>query len=107
MQKGKVGLWMVVIFVVVLLSTALYVAINGYDKWKGDMKTAVTYSMAAGTTTPQTLPPVPEQKKSVVTKQAGQFVCPVHGATGLPDYDINGKAVCPVCGREMSATYFK
>lgn len=110
MQKEKAGLWLVVIFVVVLLSTAMYVAINGYDKWKSDMNTAVAYSLIAGKTTDpgnQVLQPVPVAKKIVIAKKAGQFTCPIHGPTGLPDYDINGDPVCQICARKMDVTYFK
>ena len=121
--KGKTGLWLIVVFVVTLLTTGLYVTINGYDKWKGDMKDAAVYlQAAAGAPAPaaagapqantvdrvlQILQPVPVAKKNVVTKQAGQYVCPVCGATGLPDYAVNGDPVCQVCRHKMEVIYVK
>ncbi len=109
MSKEKASLWIIVVFIVILLSTALYVAINGYDKWKGDMKTAVAYSLIANTDpTTQVIQPVPVAKKNAVpNKKSGQFECPVHGATGLPDYDSQGDPVCQICGRKMDMTHFK
>jgi hypothetical protein len=120
-MKAKLGLWMVVVFVVALLTTAMYVGINGYDKWKGDMKDAAVYLQAAGVTPPggvapagngvdaviQVLQAVPVPKKNAVAKQAGQFVCPVCGATGLPDYAVNGDPVCQVCAHKMEVNYVK
>ncbi|MGK5086596.1 hypothetical protein WDW86_03490 [Bdellovibrionota bacterium FG-2] len=117
--KGKTGLWLIVVFVVTLLTTGLYVTINGYDKWKGDMKDAAVYLQAAGgvpAAAPQAntvdrvlqiLQPVPVAKKTVVSKQAGQYVCPVCGATGLPDYAVNGDPVCQVCRHKMDVIYVK
>ncbi|MGK5083015.1 hypothetical protein WDW37_06890 [Bdellovibrionota bacterium FG-1] len=108
--SGKAGLWMIVIFVVGILSTALYVAVNGYDKWKGDMKTAAVYLQAgAGNVNPadRVLQPVPVAKKTKVARQAGQFTCPICGGTGLPDYAANGDPVCQVCRHKVDVTYFK
>jgi hypothetical protein len=110
--NSKAGLWLVLVFVVCLLSTALYVAINGWSKWTGDMQTGANYMLAAGGATQadrtlQILQPVPVAKKTVVAKQAGQFVCPVCGSTGLPDYAENGDPVCQVCGHKMDVIYFK
>jgi hypothetical protein len=31
----------------------------------------------------------------------GQFLCPQHGAVGLPNYATNGAAICPICGQPM------
>jgi hypothetical protein len=32
---------------------------------------------------------------------AGQYLCPVHGAVGLPNFDTNGIPHCPICGQYM------
>ena len=118
-MNGKTGLWIVVVFVVTVLSTALYVSVNGYDKWKGDMKDAVVYLQAAGGTpaaAPQAntvdrtlliMQPVQVARKNVVAKQAGQYVCPMCGSTGLPDYAVNGDPVCQICRHKMDVTYVK
>ena len=31
----------------------------------------------------------------------GQYLCPQHGAVGLPNYNVNGGAYCPACGQPM------
>jgi len=32
---------------------------------------------------------------------AGQYVCPVHGGVGLPNFDASGYPYCPMCGQCM------
>lgn len=31
----------------------------------------------------------------------GQYLCPQHGAVGLPNYDANGMTYCPICSQPM------
>ncbi len=33
--------------------------------------------------------------------QAGQYVCPQHGAVGMPIYGQHGNQQCPICGQGM------
>ena len=33
--------------------------------------------------------------------QAGQFICPTHGAVGMPLYGQGGVPQCPICGQVM------
>lgn len=118
-QKEKFGLWFIIIFVVVLLSTAAYIGVNGYDKWAGDMKTAAVYLQAAGggaldgptgngvDRTIQILNPTPVAKKTAIAKQAGQYHCPTCGMTGLPDYGPAGEPLCQVCNHKMDVIYVK
>ena len=107
--KRKVGLWLAMIFVVVILSTGIFIAVNGFGTWKGNMQTAKDYMLIAGqqTDVAQTLKPVAVVKQVEIAKKTGQFICPIHGASGLPDYDMNGNQTCQICNRKMDVIYFK
>lgn len=96
---------------VVVVVTAIYVSIFGFDNWKSNMSQASSMMLlnfndpnaAAGTTTgpagPVVAAPVP------ATGQAGaQYSCPACGAVGLPEWSPNGTPLCPNCGTVMIVT---
>lgn len=106
-NSKRLGIWLALVVVTALLGTAIYISINGFDRWKSDVNSAAVY-MQAGLNQPagQTLPPEPA-KGQQVRNQSGQFLCPVDGASGLPDYAVDGTPLCPICGRKMNVTYWR
>lgn len=79
-----------------LLATGIYWGIFGFGKWQSEMTVASKLMLAAATT-----PIQPGQQG-----QSGQYVCPTHGAVGLPRFNAAGAAGCPVCGQPMQFRYF-
>ncbi|MGA2225420.1 MAG: hypothetical protein ABSH41_13375 [Syntrophobacteraceae bacterium] len=73
--------------------TAIYCGLYGLKKWTGSMQQGANLMMVAA--------PAPYQG-SVRTGAAGQFICPTHGAVGLPVVDASGVPRCPLCNGAMS-----
>ncbi len=82
-------------------STFLYWVIFGFDTWQSEMTTAQDVMLAAavqpnaGQANQQTL------KSGLKGTTPGQYLCPRDGAVGLPVYNANGSAHCPVCNTTM------
>ena len=72
-----------------VVATAVYWSVFGFKHWKNEINVAGTLMTAAATT-----PLVPGG-------QSGQYVCPVHGAVGLPRFNGAGTPLCPVGGEVM------
>lgn len=82
-----------------LVATAAYWGVFGYKHWTNEM-TVAQRIMTAAATTPlqpgfQVAQPVPQ------AQQSGQYVCPVHGAVGLPRFNTAGTPICPIGGEVM------
>jgi len=73
--------------------TVLFWLIFGFDVWKQDVRTASDLMAAAAV--------APAARAPAATNAAGQFVCPQHGAVGLPHYDAAGTPHCPIDGQVM------
>ena len=76
--------------------TVLFWLIFGFDVWKQDVQTASQLMAAAAVA-----PVVPVAQAPATAHTAGQFVCPLHGAVGLPNYDAVGTPHCPIDGQVM------
>jgi len=77
-----------------LVSTAVYWAVFGVQHWNNEMTVAGRIMTAAATTPLYPAQPMQQQ-------QSGQYLCPTHGAVGLPLVNAAGAAVCPICGSPM------
>ncbi len=73
--------------------TAIYCGLYGLKKWTGSVQQGANLMMVASQAPCQS---------PVTTGTAGQFICPVHGAVGLPALDSAGVPRCPICNQAMS-----
>jgi hypothetical protein len=71
-----------------VVATGVYWGVFGFAHWKVEMNVASKLMTAAAV-----LP--------VQAGQAGQYVCPVHGAVGLPRFNTAGQPLCPIGGELM------
>ncbi len=76
-----------------VIVTVVFWLIFGFDVWKQDVRTASQLMAAAAVAPVARVPAAPNA--------AGQFVCPQHGAVGLPQYDATGIPHCPIDGQVM------
>jgi hypothetical protein len=72
-----------------VVATGLYWGVFGFSHWRNEMSVAGKIMVAAAT--------VPARAGA----QCGQYVCPVHGAVGLPRFNAAGAPLCPVGGEVM------
>jgi hypothetical protein len=72
--------------------TVIYCSLYGFRKWTGNVQQGANLMMAAS--------PAPYQTPAR-TAIAGQFICPAHGAVGLPVFDAAGVPRCPLCKEAM------
>lgn len=77
-----------------LLVTGTYWSIYGMDTWSNKIQQGANLMMAAGPVTCQ-------GQASMGIPASGQYVCPQHGAVGLPVFDAAGTPHCPVCNQAM------
>jgi len=96
------GIFVGIMITTVIIVTALYWFVYGFDHWNSEMQQASNLMMAANTMplNQQNLQPVPQQQ----TYTAGQYLCPTHGAVGLPNFDQMGQPHCPICNATMQFT---
>ncbi len=73
--------------------TILYCLIFGFDQWQSEVKMSAKLMTAAAT--------VPVAQMPAGIGSAGQYICPQHGAVGLPSFDAAGSPHCPCCGQIM------
>ncbi len=79
-----------------LITTCIYWAIFGFGTWTRQVQSASNLMAAAA------VAPVLQQPCVTATQSsAGQFVCPQHGAVGLPNWSAAGVPNCPICGQVM------
>lgn len=79
-----------------VITTAIYWAVFGFGKWSRQVQTASDLMTAAAV-----VPVLQQPFTTAVQQQAGQFVCPQHGAVGLPNWNAAGVPTCPICGQVM------
>lgn len=72
-----------------IVTTLAYWAVFGLSHWKEEITVANRLMLAAANS-----PVQPGQ-------QNGQYVCPVHGAVGVPLFSAAGTPVCPIGGETM------
>jgi len=89
----KTGIFLGTILGTTLITTLLFWWIFGFDQWTQNFQTASDLLTAAAV--------APAVQMQGAASNAGQFVCPIHGASGMPNYDQNGTPHCPVCGTMM------
>jgi len=81
-----------------IIVTALYWFVYGFDHWNDEMHQASNLMMAAN------IMPLNTQHVPLQNNSAGQYLCPLHGAVGLPVFDQMGQPHCPVCNSTMQFT---
>lgn len=79
-----------------VVATGIYWGVFGFGHWKNEMNVASTLMTAAATAPVQ----------AMQAGQSGQYVCPTHGAVGLPRANAAGQAVCPICAQPMQLRCF-
>ena len=93
MDVKRIGMFLGLVLGTALLFTFIYWAAFGFDHWQTEMGTASDLMMVAA------VPPAGQV--AAVPGGAGQYVCPVHGAVGLPNVGPDGSLCCPFCGQAM------
>lgn len=96
----SLGLFAGLIVGAAVIVTLTYWAIFGFDRWNTNVQTASDLMMAA-VVSPVVSTSPNGQTPSYTTGMTGQFLCPTHGAVGLPNYDAAGSPRCPLCGQAM------
>ena len=93
LRLESVAIFLVSIAAMALMVTFIYWGLFGFGHWKNEMTVAGKIMVAAATAPVASAPPA--------AGQAGQYVCSVHGAVGLPRFNAAGVPLCPVCGKAM------
>ncbi|MBF0507482.1 MAG: hypothetical protein HQK57_00940 [Deltaproteobacteria bacterium] len=108
LDSKKFGTLVGLISAVAVIVTVIYWAVFGFGTWKKELNQASSLMLAAagspGASTARTQPlPIgqPAPAPSSISG-AGQYLCPQHGAVGLPNFDGQGNACCPICGQAMA-----
>jgi len=79
----RLGYFVGAVVAAVLVVTAVYSVFFGWKKWTTNMQQGANLMMAAA--------PAPYQGQVAARAgSAGQFICPAHGAVGLPVFDATG-----------------
>ena len=93
----KLGICVGSILLTAIGVTVVYWMIFGFGQWKGQMDQSAALMTAAATIQGQ-----PGFNNNIGgSSMSGQFVCPQHGAVGLPNYNTSGMPCCPICGQLM------
>ncbi len=92
-DKNAYGWFFGLIFGTALIVTIIYWAIFGFDRWNDELQRATTLMTAA------TVAPVGQAHFGGVG--TGQWLCPQHGAAGIPGFDAVGVPHCPISGQRM------
>lgn len=82
------------VIAVLITVTGIYWSLYGREQWTTKMQQGANLMVAAVPTASQ------GQTRSGMS-MAGQYVCPSHGAVGLPAYDAAGVPHCPICNQAM------
>jgi hypothetical protein len=93
MDKKKLGTFAGLVAGTAVGVTVVYCLIFGFEQWQSEVKISAQLMTAAAT--------VPVAQMPVGTGSAGQYICPQHGAVGLPSFDAAGSPHCPCCGQIM------
>lgn len=121
MDLKNLGYFSGLVILVAVLITMLYWFIFGFNTWKNNVQTASDLMLAAApagsptggraggqagnggfnqaaATLPMGQTPHNTHQNSPGTNNpvSGQFICPTHGAVGLPVYNGAGDPVCPL-----------
>ncbi len=89
----KLGTFVGLVVGTAVVVTAVYCFIFGFEQWQSEVKMSAQLMTAAAT--------VPVAQMPAGTGSAGQYICPQHGAVGLPSFDAAGSPHCPCCGQIM------
>ena len=89
----RLGYFVGSILAAAVVVTAVYIGLYGLKKWSGGVQQGANLMLAATQ--------VPSQG-AARTGTTGQYVCPTHGAVGLPAFDAAGAPHCPICNQAMS-----
>ncbi|MBF0469276.1 MAG: hypothetical protein HQK61_10410 [Desulfamplus sp.] len=106
------------VIITAVLTTLLYWFVFGFDSWNKNVKIASDLMLAATAVPYQQQPmqfqqvqPYQQQPQPFsngmsaqaggMTSGSGQYVCPVHGAVGLPQFNAAGAPVCPLGDQVM------
>lgn len=92
-RASALGLFVAAAGLAAAASTGVYWAVFGVKHWNTEMTTAGRILTAAATR--------PLAAPAAGAARCGQYVCPVHGAVGLPRLDASGVPRCPVGGEVM------
>ncbi|MBF0119411.1 MAG: hypothetical protein HQK79_11290 [Desulfobacterales bacterium] len=92
----KVGLFIGLVLGTAIITTILYWLIYGFDKWKTDITSASNLMLAANV-----YPSLQGHTSQSGGGTAGQYLCPTHGAVGMPVINVQGVPACPICGMVM------
>ncbi|BAH77614.1 hypothetical protein [Solidesulfovibrio magneticus] len=93
-QPKSFAIFFLAVALAAAAATGVYWSVFGFKHWNTEMTTAQRILLAAATT--------PAQAPAVQNAGAtGQYVCPVHGAVGMPRFDAAGIPRCPVGGEVM------
>ena len=84
-----------------VIVTAIYCCIFGFEHWTGEVQTAGRLMTAAVVTPVGQAPLMYPGQAAAGAGVAGQYLCPQHGAVGLPNFDAAGAPHCPACGQVM------
>ena len=92
---GKGLAWFAGLIIAALVTvTGIYWFLYGREKWTVKMQQGANLMVAA-------VPAASQGQTRPGVSAAGQFVCPSHGAVGLPTYDAAGVPHCPICNQVM------
>ncbi|MBF0497296.1 MAG: hypothetical protein HQK58_12100 [Deltaproteobacteria bacterium] len=109
LDQKKFGTMCGLIVAVAIIVTVIYWAVFGFGRWKKELNQASSLMMAA--TNVPTAATAPAGQTMLIAQPAparslpagtGQYLCPQHGAVGLPNLDSRGNACCPICGQAMT-----
>jgi predicted RNA-binding Zn-ribbon protein involved in translation (DUF1610 family) len=109
----KILTFLVLVIGIVVVVTAIYVAVFGFDNWKSSMQQAGSLMLsdfnqpvAPGAVTGPGGGGVPlytaPQPLTATPRVAAQFRCPNCGTVGLPNTSAGGVSLCPNCGTQMT-----
>ena len=92
---GKRLAWFTGLVIAALITvTGIYWFLYGRVKWTTKMQQGANLMMAVA-------PAMSQGQTGSGISTAGQYVCPQHGAVGLPVFDTAGSPHCPVCNQVM------
>jgi len=95
--------WGLVICVVVVV-TAIYVLIFGFDSWRSNMSQASSLMLTNVDVPGAEAGPAAAAVMPAAGPTGAQYVCPTCGAVGLPRWSPDGTPTCPGCGAVMIVT---
>ena len=95
----KLGTFVGLLVGTAVVVTAVYCFIFGFEQWQSEVKMSAQLMTAAATA--PVAPCAPTAQMPAGIGSTGQYLCPQHGALGLPNFDAAGAPHCPSCGQIM------